>query len=68
MPYNLVVPRVVAKSHSANFLLLVEWIVNLWIRDFFPPSDWDFFPARFAGLGKSSFGLGRFVAAWKAAA
>ena len=53
-----VVPKVVAKPHSANFSLFMEWIVNLLIRDFFAPSAWDFSQL-------TSSVLGRIHSAWE---
>ena len=39
---NSVVPKVVARRHLAKSLLTIEWIVNLLLRDVFPPTAWAF--------------------------
>ena len=38
----MAVPKVVAKSHLANFQTYTVQMVNLLIRDSFPPPAWDF--------------------------
>ena len=59
LPSNVAVPKVVAKSHLANFQSYTVQMVNLLIRDSFPPPAWDFsLSPGFAGLERNSFGLG----------